>query len=263
MKFLFQIKFNTEKKLSEQELQSWKTFVGLWFMLPILIYLRFFCAEFEIVTSVEGIGRESRLAMGLWQLLMILMELGLFIIFIGNKILMKVYRLFFLGIGLLSIFIGGTVIGRRALIQARERGPFSIGETPEFATWQDLLEENLFVVVGLTANVITLVVFNICDWAKRQDVGKNIEEQQFWDFGSYSEWVFKCIFISVLLNFATIFSNFLIEIGHFVIPDAFMATLIGMVMVIFGFYTFKNYKKKNFHLEDSVEEKPSTDVLHA
>lgn len=94
-------------------------------MLPILIHLRFFCAESEIVTNLnaeEVIGRESRIAMGLWQLLMIFMELGLFVVFVGYKTPIKAYRLMVFGMGLFSIFIGAAVLGRCALVKAREIG---------------------------------------------------------------------------------------------------------------------------------------------
>lgn len=104
--------------------------------------------------------------------------------------------------------------------------------------------ENIFLIIGLTANILTLVLFKICNWPKKKH-----QEQPFWDFGSYSNWLLKYTCVTVLLNLETIYSNLLIQIGHFVITDVLMATLIGSVMMIFGFYTCKSYDKMNFRVE--------------
>lgn len=206
-------------------------------MFPTFVY-----ALHEIVNGLsEGIGRESQLGLGLWQLVVVSLELGLFIIFTGCKTPMKIFRLCFLGLGISSIFFGVCLISRRFLIQFYNKDPFYLEREP-----YDAISINF---MGLAVNIITMLVFCICGWGNLQEVEEDEEKNLFWNFNVYSDWVFKCLSINSVLCTATILST---QIYQLTIPDPAMALLLGIFFVVFGISTFKYYIKNNFDFIDDI-----------
>lgn len=211
-------------------------------IMPILIYLSFVCAEYEIVSGiVDGKGRESLIGLGLWQLIVISMELGLFITYIGTKKHIHFLRFLFLAMGLLSATFGAYAIGK-TLLRAHDEDPSCWNGIPDFERWQNFLDEYFYTIGGLILNIVIMVVLMVCE----SDITDEIEKKNCytWNFEIYSRWTFKCLLISVFLTLATIFATVIAQICQSSVPNEIMTTVIGLVLILFGSFTFGFYEKK-------------------
>lgn len=159
--------------------------------------------------------------------------------------MIKYYSFFFLGIGVSTICCGFFVLARLHLFQAPNVGLLEFEEVPEAEDLQEMVDENFFTIAGLLLNVITVVVFSVCNWVEK--TGEKEEKiNYFWNFEVYSEWILNCLWISVFLSFAPLFSTLAVQMTQTVIPDAFIAAFLGCYLALFGMYSISHYKKNNF-----------------
>lgn len=226
----------------EEEEQTWETIIGLWFILPLLMILSFIYATCEILNGLVGsVNRESELALGLWQMLVVLFELKLFLIFVGCKSLVKSYKFLLIVMGLLTVWCGAAVIGRRISILIYNSDPFYSKDIldPEFRTE----DESSINFIGLVINIPAMLIFSFCGWGNLQVMETEDNKVVFWNFNVYSDWIFKYLTINTILSIAIIIST---QIFASMVPDALMATFMGVFLMQFGVFTIAYFTKNVF-----------------
>lgn len=213
-------------------------------ILAFLMHMNFICAMEEILIGYESpAGRESRLGMALWQLLLIASELGLYVTYTENNVLTELFRVFFLLMGVLSVFIGFGVIGRRTLREARETSPIE-AKSPMIENWDDLGKEHAFTLGGLILNLTSMVLFGICGWATKSKHVAVDKRLSIWNFEMYSVWIFQYLIVSAFTSIGTIFATLTVQVSGSVVPDAIMEVTIAFLMILIGLLTCVNYKNK-------------------
>lgn len=204
------------------------------------MYLSCFCAVNEImmdITSLEA-GRESRVILAMWQLILVFFELGVFVTYFNDDFTTTLYRIFYFVVGMISFSYGVGEILYRTLAPIREKSPLPPGETLE---WPDLLEPIFFSVGGLILNLVTIGVFGVCGWTAKLDTKKD----HIWDFEIYPAWIFQFLIVTVCLSISTISATLTTYISHSTVVDGLMSGVLGFVLIPIGFFTLINFSKKN------------------
>lgn len=158
-----------EKYFESNSSETWKTFLCLWFVIPLLVYFCFIIIEYKELPSDSVMNRKSEFDLYLRQLKVFgwswccSMQLGPFITLINTSKIIKLFWLILIEFAILSIFYGVDVLEIRSLIRTHEKNLFSwneITKTSRLASrWKDFLNARLFLILGLFLNIVTTMVF--------------------------------------------------------------------------------------------------------
>lgn len=246
----------------------WKTCMDLCLNFPILIFFSIVCSSCNQYKNTWFEGYQ------VFRGILICTAMVLLIMFISNRTIIKLYRWFIYGVGILCIF-GGIALstvnnGDRVL----QNGPFS-SEEIKLTSFEDLFDVSLFEMGRFISNVmIILLILGVNSWTELEEDEKDEHEDDFFtrNFKKFSNFVFDCLLISVLLSFATVFPTFMIKMirpdialykfdvfGFEIIIERIIWTLMFIGVSTIGFYKIYWYYRKRYCVEKGY---PEFCVLH-
>lgn len=260
--------------MDESQLKTWKKFTGLWFVLPIVVYLGFICSKVDVIINRHiaefYMSSRSPINEDSFRFMLMSFEMGLLVIIVGNKKLINFFGQLFFVAGIVSVYHSMFQNVQRFSNRIAEKGLFFSQNYPRFVYWNHLFDEFLFELGGLIVNMITLVILGVCDFLKERDGREGEHQDGIWNIKigwdcKICKWIYHCLLISAFLSLATVFTTVTIQLCHLVIePYSFkvfgykiiMERLFWMITYIsvdlFGLYKYyQYYKKENDDNEES------------
>lgn len=207
-------------------------------ILPVLMLFSLVCSVYEIVKSDRA--AEARTQMGIWQLILVLIELDIFVTYSQRRYWIKFFQSVFLVTGIILI-----VLGIYGIILTKKLIDSSMHESRELDDIQ-LLKMNLYTIMGFLFNLSTALVFCTFGWTSHDEKSEGNEKDRTWTVQVCCSWIQRYVGVSLALSLITISATTIAILTHCIEVNLSMVMIIDVMMIILGISVISNNLKKKF-----------------